>query len=344
VMDGKPPTISAVMPVYNGRDYLQQSLPPLVAMLARGELLEIVVADDGSTDGSGDFCRAHGAQVVTTGGRKGPAEARNVASKAARGDIVWFVDADVVAHDDAAQHLQRAFAAPEIVAVFGSYDDTPPHDAFASQYMNLRHHVVHHQSPGEASTFWSGLGAVRREPFLAVGGYDAARFLLPSIEDIELGYRLRRAGGAIVLAPEVQGTHLKRWTLRSMVHTDIFCRALPWGRLLQHPELAGAVLNVSNAERLKALIGGAFYATLALALLHRPFLGSACGLLLVAALVSAPFYALLWRAAGPRTALAGLLLHQFYFVYGAATYVWCVLEKRLGLAPRPPRGKLPPLA
>jgi glycosyltransferase involved in cell wall biosynthesis len=147
------------MPVYNGRDYLRQSLPPLVAMLARGELLEIVVADDGSTDGSGDFCRAHGAQVVTTGGRKGPAEARNVASKAARGDIVWFVDADVVAHADAAQHLQRSFAAPEVVAVFGSYDDTPPHSAFASQYMNLRHHVVHHQSPGEASTFWSGLGA-----------------------------------------------------------------------------------------------------------------------------------------------------------------------------------------
>jgi GT2 family glycosyltransferase len=78
--NAKPLTISAVMPVYNGRGFLEQSLPPLAAMLARGELLEIVVADDGSTDGSGDFCRAHGAQVVTTGGRKGPAAARNAAT------------------------------------------------------------------------------------------------------------------------------------------------------------------------------------------------------------------------------------------------------------------------
>jgi len=327
-MDGKPPTISAVMPVYNGRDYLQQSLPPLVAMLARGELLEIVVADDGSTDGSGDFCRAHGAQVVTTGGRKGPAEARNVASKAARGDIVWFVDADVVAHDDAAQHLQRAFAAPEIVAVFGSYDDTPPHDAFASQYMNLRHHVVHHQSPGEASTFWSGLGAVRREPFLAVGGYDAARFLLPSIEDIELGYRLRDRGGRILLVPEMQGTHLKRWTLKGVVETDIKMRALPWARLMvERPDIP-LQLNIRLGERAKAAYAGVVLASIPLALLGALAWWAPLALFTIAIALNAQLFAVFRRRNGLGFALAGLAFHQLHYVYAAATYLYCRLTHR----------------
>jgi len=327
-MDAKRPTISAVMPVYNGCDYLQQSLPPLVAMLARGELCEIVVADDCSTDGSGDFCRAHGARVVTTGGRKGPAEARNVASKAASGDIVWFVDADVVAHGDAAQHLQRAFGAPDVVAVFGSYDDMPPHATFASQYMNLRHHVVHQQSPGEASTFWSGLGAVRREPFLAVGGYDAARFLLPSIEDIELGYRLRDRGGRILLMPEMQGTHLKRWTLKGVIETDIKMRALPWAKLMvERPDIP-LQLNIRASERAKAALGGRVLASLPLALVGAVAWWLPLALFALAIALNARLFAVFRRRNSMAFALAGLAFHQLHYVYAAATYVYCRLTHR----------------
>jgi glycosyltransferase involved in cell wall biosynthesis len=316
------------MPVYNGRDYLRQSLPPLVAMLARGQLLEIVVADDGSTDGSGDFCRAHGAQVVTTGGRKGPAEARNAAAKVARGDIVWFVDADVIAHADAAQHLQRSFAAPEVVAVFGSYDDTPPHAAFASQYMNLRHHVVHHQSPGEASTFWSGLGAVRREAFLAVGGYDAARFLVPSIEDIELGYRLRDRGGRILLVPEMQGTHLKRWTLKGVVETDIKMRALPWAKLMvERPDIP-LQLNIGMGERAKAAFAGVVLASPFLALLGVVAWWAPLALFAVAIALNPRLFAVFRRRNGLGFAFAGLAFHQLHYVYAAATYVYCRLTHR----------------
>ncbi len=339
-----PPTLSVVMPMYNAEGYLGLVVPPLERALRDGRLLEVIVVDDGGSDGGPARCRATGFTVISSGGRLGPGACRNCGALAARGDVLLFVDSDVVMHDDVPERVQAWFARrADVVALFGAYDDRPHAPGVVSRYRNLLHHHTHASHAGEASTFWAGCGAVRRAVFLAVGGFDALHYARPSIEDIELGYRLRRAGGAILLAPEVQGTHLKRWTLRSMVQTDVLCRALPWGRLLQHPELAGAVLNVSNAERLKALIGGAFWATLALALLHRPFLGAALGLLLVAALVSAPFYALLWRAAGPRTALAGLFLHQLYFVYGAATFAWCVLEKRLGLAPQPPRGTLPPL-
>lgn len=338
------PTISVVMPMYNASGYLPLVLPPLQRALADGRVVEVIVLDDGCSDDGPARCRAAGFTVRPSGGRKGPGACRNQGALAAQGDLLLFIDSDVVMHDDVPELVRRHFARREdIVALFGAYDERPHARGIVSRYRNLLHHFTHATHAGEASTFWAGCGAVRRAAFLAAGGFDADHYAVPSIEDIELGYRLRRAGGKIVLAPEVQGTHLKRWTLRSMVHTDVFRRALPWGRLLQHPELAGAVLNVSNAERLKALIGGACYATALLGLWHRPFLGAALGLLLVAALVSAPFYARLWRSAGVVTAFCGLFLHQLYFVYGAATFVWCVVEHRLRLAPKPPRGTLPPL-
>lgn len=336
--------ISIVVPMYNAASYLTRVAPPLQRALAAGRVAEVIVVDDGCTDDGPRQCQAAGFTVIPSGGRKGPGACRNQGALAARGAILLFVDSDVVMHDDVPELVARHFARrADIVALFGAYDEQPNAPGVVSRYRNLLHHHTHTTHAGEASTFWAGCGAVRRDAFLSAGGFDADYYTVPSIEDIELGYRLRRAGGKILLAPEVQGTHLKRWTLRSMLHTDVFRRALPWGRLLQHPELAGAVLNVSNAERLKALIAGAFFATAALGLMHRPFLGAALGLLLVAALVSAPFYVVLWRAAGLATALAGLFLHQLYFAYGAATFVWCVVERKLRFAPEPPRGTLPPL-
>jgi glycosyltransferase involved in cell wall biosynthesis len=326
--DPRRPTISAIMPVYNGRSFLGESLPPLAAMLSRGELLEIVVADDGSTDGSGELCRAHGARVVTTRGRKGPAEARNVASKQARGEIVWFVDADVVAHEDVARRLQQSFADASVAAVFGSYDDTPPWPAFASQYMNLRHHAVHHRSPGEALSFWSGLGAVRREVFLAAGGYDAARYSMPSIEDIELGYRLRESGGRILLVPEIQGTHLKRWTLKGVIETDIQMRALPWAKLLiERPEIP-LHLNVRWRERAKALLAGLVLVSLPAALLGVLRWWAPLALFALAWAVNRPLFAVFARRNGIGFALAALAFHQLHYVYAGAAYVWCRLTHR----------------
>ena len=84
-----------------------------------------------------------------------------------------------------------------IGAVFGAYDESPAAPGLVSQAKNLAHAFVHHGSPGNAVTFWAGLGAVRTQVFLAVNGFDE-RFGRPSIEDIDLGYRLTAAGFGIV--------------------------------------------------------------------------------------------------------------------------------------------------
>ena len=106
-----------------------------------------------------------------------------------------FVDADVAVHPDAFTRLRAAFAADrDLVAVYGSYDDSPADRATVSAFRNLLHHHVHQSGAGPAETFWTGLGAVRRSHFLAVGGFDEARYPHPSIEDIDFGHRLAPTG------------------------------------------------------------------------------------------------------------------------------------------------------
>src|SRR5262249_45077117 len=110
------------------------------------------------------------------------------------------------------------------------------HPEFLSVARNLAHSFIHQRSPGEARTFWAGLGAVRASAFATVRGFDE-RFTRPTVEDIDLGYRLRNAGFRILLEPPIQGKHLKRWTFRSSVVSDIRDRGIPWTQLLARYEM-----------------------------------------------------------------------------------------------------------
>ncbi|MBT8116294.1 MAG: glycosyltransferase [Gammaproteobacteria bacterium] len=331
--------ISVIMPVYNGKDFIVQSLPPLMAMERRGEVVEVVVVDDSSTDETPQIAAQLGARVIPSGGRLGPGAARNMAAREARGNVVWFVDADVIVHDDAVQYINDGLAEPGVVAVFGSYDDRPPAQNFLSQYKNLVHHFYHHRGRREASTFWSVCGAVRREAFLAAGGFDVERFKRPSIEDIELGYRLRNAGGHIVLNPDFQSTHLKVWRFVNLLHTEIFCRAIPWSRLmLEQPGMTDD-LNVSPMERLRAVLAGVFALVILAALAG--LLSWWCVPLVfgVIALANRKLVALFWHRKGLLFALAGLLFHQLYYLYSSAAFVYSWLEWKLIRRSTPLPGK-----
>lgn len=249
-----PFTISVIIPVYNSAGALDQCL----AAVLRSEYphFECIVVDDSSTDTSVDIAGRYPVRVLSlSDGPSGPAHARNCGAEEANGDILFFVDADVVITPNTIGQVAATFEHyPAIAATFGSYDEQPAERAFISQFKNLFHHFVHQQGREEAATFWSGCGAIRRSVFLEVGGFDAGRYPRPSIEDIELGYRLRAGGYTIRLNKQIQVKHLKRWTLLSLIKADILYRGIPWTQLIMEQRTLPDDLNLGRAQRLCALL------------------------------------------------------------------------------------------
>src|SRR5439155_11116219 len=111
--------------------------------------------------------------VIDSPGDANAATARNLGAERATGDILLFVDADVEVQPGVMTQIRDAFDTdPDLAALFGSYDDAPSAPGVTSAFRNLLHHHVHQGAAGPATTFWTGLGAVRREAFEGVGGFD----------------------------------------------------------------------------------------------------------------------------------------------------------------------------
>jgi len=245
-------TISVIVPVYNSADTLKLCVERLLR--SSTPAFECIVVDDGSTDDSASVARACGARVLSTSGRQGPAAARNLGATQASGEILFFLDADVCVNGDTIARVQAAFESdPTLDALIGSYDDSPSSKDFLSQYKNLMHSFVHQTGRREASTFWSGCGAIRRELFLRHSGFDEA-YGRPAIEDIELGYRLRSAHRKIVLDPDLQVTHLKCWTFLGLLKSDVLDRGIPWTELILRDQHMPNDLNLQLSQRVSVAL------------------------------------------------------------------------------------------
>lgn len=328
-MTAAQPTISVVMPAFRAAHLLPRVLPPLIGLLKAGEVQEVLVVDDCSPDDTVAVAESLGATVLRTPKNGGPGVARNLAAEQASGDILWFVDSDVIAWPDGAAKIRAAFAEPGVKAVFGSYDEEPDGTPWFSRYKNLMHRYYHQRARREATTFWAGCGAVDRAFFLQVGGFDVETYRIPSIEDIELGYRIHGAGGRILLLPDLLGKHLKVWTIPNAIRTDIYCRALPWSRLMIGREGVTNDLNTSWGERLRALVAGLFVLSILLLPLA-PRLWPALPLTAAAALLlNLDFARYLVRHGGWGFAAKALIYHQIYYIYSAASFVWCLFEYHL---------------
>jgi glycosyltransferase involved in cell wall biosynthesis len=282
---------------------------------------EIIVVDDASTDSCAALARGFGAQVLALpDGPHGPAVARNRGAAAAHGDVLVFIDADVAVHRDTLAMMEKHLSEhPEIAALFGSYDDAPPARGWVTLYKNLLHHYVHQHSKREASTFWAGSGAIRRDIFLQLGGFESG-YANPSAEDIELGVRLRRAGHRVWLCTDVQGTHLKCWTFSTLLRSDIFDRAVPWTRLILSNAELPSDLNLDSKSRFSAIAVWASVLFFALGFwIHWSLIGTVL-CIFVLALLNIDLYRFFARRGGITFAVGAFGLHALYFLYSSLVF------------------------
>jgi GT2 family glycosyltransferase len=325
---GTLPHISVVMPTIFWSGTFERCARRVLAMLETSAAhAEVVFVFDGVAPPAPEWLDRPDVTIVETGKQSGPAIARNLAADSARGSILFFVDADVELSVDAIDRVDALFAAdPDLVGLFGAYDDEPAADGVTSVFRNLLHHYTHVSNPGRAGTFWSGCGAMRTTAFLDVGGFNA-RYAYPSVEDIELGMRVAANGGEILLAPDVRCKHLKRWTLASMVFTDIVHRAAPWTRLIMNSHSLPTTLNLDWRGRLSGVCSVLLAVCLA-ASAFAPLLlwaAVACGLVVIA--VNSDFYRLCLRKRGIGFAVSSISLHWLYFVYSSLTFAAVTLHE-----------------
>ncbi len=329
------PVLSVVMPVRDGAEFLRRSLPALRASDLPAGSWELIVVDDGSRDDSASIAAQY-ADRVDRIPAVGPPAARNRGVAAARAPVIVFVDADVCVHPDALRRIRDLLVErPDLSAVFGAYDLAPSEPGLVSQYRNLLHSYVHLRDAGEAVTFWTGLGAVRREVLERCGGFDERERL----DDVEFGYRMTALGHPIRLSPGIQGTHLKRWTLPQVVKTDVLYRGVPWVRLLlrgRQPRRR-RTLNVRGLDQLLTALAGVGMATVAAGLIRqdvRWFIGTA---LTVAAMIVADGRFLGWLGShrGWPFTLRVIPLRLLYFALNVVS---------VGLALFPIGWRKPPIA
>jgi glycosyltransferase involved in cell wall biosynthesis len=306
-------TLSAIIPVRDGGFAFRRCLQAIVEESPPSA--EIIVVADGDTDGSWQVGKEYGVKVLRIPIPQGPARARNLGAHEAQGDILLFIDADVLIHPDALRQVEAAFHNdPHLAALFGSYDDQPGESNFLSQYKNLFHHYVHQTSQEEASTFWSGCGAIRRKVFLELGGFDES-YRKPCIEDIELGYRMKRAGYRIRLSKNLQVKHLKRWHVRSLLKSDFLDRALPWTDLILRHRGFINDLNLRASSRLEVVLTYGFLAALVGAYWHFGSLivAGACAVFLI--IIGRSVYQFFLRKRGIWFTIRAIPWRWFYNFY-----------------------------
>lgn len=328
---GGAPAVSVVVPAFNAASYLRRTLPALCD--SSGLSFEMIVVDDGSTDDTAESAAGYADIILRLPFQGGPAKARNAGAGESRGDILFFVDADVLLPRDALSRVVRFLDGhPSVGAVFGSYDEEPAGSGFISQFKNLFHHYVHQNAREAATTFWAGCGAVRKAVFFSAGGFPET-YRSAAIEDVDMGYRLAGEGVEIRLLKDLQVKHLKTWTFCSLLRTDIFARAVPWTRLALEKGLPRD-LNFKPADR----AGGALVLLLTLGLALSPWRPAMIALPLLAGgllvILHRRLYGFFLRKKGLGFAAAAALFHWFYLFYGSLAFIlagaYFLLRKVLG--------------
>ena len=193
------PAFSFVVPVRDDRDRLLRCLAS-IRRSAAGEAVEVIVADNGSADGSDIAAERAGARVLRLPGQR-VSELRNSAAAAARGDLIAFVDAD---HEIDAGWINAAREAltPATVGGVGA----PYHSPAGGTWVQHVYGGLRRGAAASCDVDWlpSGNLVVKREVFERIGGFDAT---LQACEDVDLCARIRAAGWRLVLDPRVRSVH-----------------------------------------------------------------------------------------------------------------------------------------
>lgn len=210
--------LSIIIPVLNEAERLPRLLEQLALLREQGA--EVIVADGGSEDGSGQLAAQAGVQVIYS--RRGRALQMNAGAAAARGDMLLFLHADTLLPAMAAQAIEAGIrrSRTSVERAWGRFDVRIEGSSFmlrvVARLMNWRSRLTG-ITTGDQAMF------VARSAFEAAGGFPEQ----PLMEDVELSKRLQMQARPVCLTERVT-TSGRRWETRGVWKTILLMWRLRW--------------------------------------------------------------------------------------------------------------------
>lgn len=282
------PLVSIIIPNYNYGAVLGRCLE--AALSQTYEKVEVLLVDDCSTDDSVEVASRYPCTVLSTPANGGEAVARNVGAANSRGDVLFFLDSDLVMQPDAVEKaVDLLNADPSIGCVYGIYEKTPLTKAgVIKDYRTLQAHYWRVSSLGDADAGFFSIGALRKSVWDEVGPFKPLRVG----EEMDYGARVAKATRA-VLTDEVRGLHDDEERLKPLLR-KLFIRArvrIPFG--FEQGKFAHA--DETGNRILATLCAVDLVASIPMGILWPPVFAVSALLLAAFILLDKGMYAFVWR-------------------------------------------------
>jgi len=212
--------ISIIIPVYNSSLTLKECLEAIFNSNFKN--FEVIVISDNSTDNSVGIAKQYQCKIIELSENKGPAFARNEGAKISEGDILLFVDSDVIIKKDALNYLSEKFLQNEIDAIQGIYSHELKYKSIVTQYqMSYNCYYIWPENKKYASTLSTCCLAIRKKIFFNLKGFNV-NFKRPSAEDEEFGYFLIDKGYKILILRELNVEHRVNYNLKHFIKKKFY--------------------------------------------------------------------------------------------------------------------------
>jgi len=234
--------ISAIIPVYGESDTANSCIRSLLGQTVHD--IEIILVTSDLTDKTPFVAKEYPIEIVDLKGEFTASKARNRGAKGASGDILVFIDADIVLERDSIQKTLDFITGTKVDAVSASYTDNVQGFNFCSRFqtffLNYRHSFIPRDK--NVNFIFSSFFAIKKKVFDEAGGFDEE---LDAYEDVELGYRLAQEGYSCRLDADNRVTHLKRYTHLGLLK-DYFAKAKAAGRFFCKSRFFRKSLAIGN--------------------------------------------------------------------------------------------------
>jgi glycosyltransferase involved in cell wall biosynthesis len=222
------PLVSIIIPVKNG----ERTLDACLRSIRRSyyKRFEVIVVDDHSTDKTVEIGRSHQGMVFEAPDGHGANSARNFGAKQAKGDVLVFIDSDIVIARETLLGIVETLEDRELDAVVGLYTAKHRHESFVSQYKNLWVRYSYMKSLPAIDWLFGAISGIKREAFEKLGGFNTDLLARHGHDDIELGKRFARANLNIILNMDIEVEHLKEYSLASFIRNE-FHRSMGFAEL-----------------------------------------------------------------------------------------------------------------